>query len=332
MTTDTGIPHDSVLVTGAGGFIGSHVVDALLAAGVRVTGFDNFCDFYAPARKRENLRPAASHPACTIITGDVRDGDALREAFAATRPTAVIHLAAMAGVRPSIDRPALYAAVNVEGTARVLQACAEVGCATMLFASSSSVYGESERVPFVETDPVNRPVSPYAATKVAGEMLCHTWHHLHGMSITCLRFFTVYGPRQRPDLAISRFMTCARDGRPARMYGNGSSSRDYTFVSDIVDGVLAALRHASGFHLFNLGSDRPVSLKAMLDAIRDATGRDLEIKSAPDQPGDVARTWADLARSEAALGYRPRTTLEEGLRRQWAWMQQTELSVHRALR
>lgn len=329
MTTDTGIPHDSVLVTGAGGFIGSHVVDALLAAGVRVTGFDNFCDFYSPARKRENLHRAASHPACTIISGDIRDGDVLRETFAASHPTAVIHLAAMAGVRPSIERPALYASVNVEGTAQVLQACTEVGCNTLLFASSSSVYGDGARTPFSETDSVTQPVSPYAATKVAGEMLCHTWHHLHGMSITCLRFFTVYGPRQRPDLAISRFMTCAREGTPARMFGDGSSSRDYTFVGDIVDGVLATLRRMAGYHVYNLGSDRPVSLKQLIEAVRVATGRDLEIEPAPNQPGDVSRTWADLTCSEAALGYRPRTTLDEGLRKQWAWMQQGEGALHR---
>jgi len=320
MMTDTGIPHDSVLVTGAGGFIGSHVVEALLAADVRVTGLDNFCDFYAPDRKQANLRRAAAHPACTIITGDIRDAVMLRTVMKEARPSAVIHLAAMAGVRPSIERPALYAAVNVEGTAALLQACGEAACGAFLFASSSSVYGDSTKTPFAEDDPLASPVSPYAATKLAGELLCRSWHHLHDMPITCLRFFTVYGPRQRPDLAISRFMQCARTGQPARMFGDGTSSRDYTFVDDIVAGVLAALRIDDGFHLYNLGSDRPTALATLIDAVRRATGRTLEIEQAPAQPGDVRSTWADLSHSEAALGYRPRTSLEEGLRRQWEWM------------
>lgn len=320
MTTDTGIPPDSVLVTGAGGFIGSHLVDTLLDDGLRVTGLDNFCDFYAPTRKQANLRRAATHPHCTIVTGDVRDGEVLETVFRETRPTAVVHLAAMAGVRPSIERPTEYATVNVAGTAALLQACVVSGCRNLLFASSSSVYGDSAKTPFSENEPVDRPVSPYAATKLAGELLCRTWHHLYGLPITCLRFFTVYGPRQRPDLAISKFMCCARDGTAATMFGDGTSSRDYTYVDDIVTGIRAALDHPDGFRILNLGSDHPTTLYDLIDTVRRVTGRPLHIDPAPAQPGDVQRTWADLTRVEAALGYHPQTPLAEGLRRQWQWM------------
>ncbi len=330
MTTDIGIPHANVVVTGAGGFIGSHVVDALLDAGVRVTAVDNFCDFYDPARKEANLRRAAVDPGCTVIHADIRDAERMRTVMGEAAPTAVIHLAAMAGVRPSIERPTLYAPVNVEGTTAVLQATAATACRSFIFASSSSVYGDSTPVPFSEEAFVGHPVSPYAATKVAGELLCRTWHHLHDLPVTCLRFFTVYGPRQRPDLAISKFMRCAQEGRAARMFGDGTASRDYTYVDDIVTGVLSALQPAEGFRIFNLGSDRPTTLRDLIDAVREATGRDLPIEPAPPQPGDVQRTWADLSRSEAALGYRPRTTLAEGLRKQWEWMVGEEATLGEA--
>ena len=239
--------------------------------------------------------------------------------IATIKPTAILHLAAMAGVRPSIERPAHYARINVEGTTNLLQAAVENKVGKFLFASSSSVYGNASRVPFSEEDEVNEPISPYAATKRAGELLGHTFWHLYKLPVFCLRFFTVFGPRQRPDLAIHKFSRLISQGKPIPMFGDGSTSRDYTFVHDIVAGVMAAFDRCDRYRIYNLGGNDPVTLKELIEGIEHAMGKKAIIDRQPSQPGDVERTYADLTRSTAELGYRPRTTLAEGLRKFAEW-------------
>ncbi len=314
----------AILVTGAAGFIGSHVAEALLARGDRVTGLDNLNDFYDPALKRRNLEALFRNPAFRFVEGDIRDPAALAEALEDPRPSAVIHLAAMAGVRPSIERPALYVDVNERGTALVLEASVKRGVERFLFASSSSVYGERKDPPFREDDRVDHPVSPYAATKKAGELLCHTFHHLHGLPVTCLRYFTVYGPRQRPEMAIHKFARLLRAGRPIPMFGDGSSARDYTYVSDIVDGTVRALDRCRGWRVYNLGGSRMVRLADLVTILAAALGREAEVERLPDQPGDVPLTSACVDRAAAELGYRPSVPLEEGVRRFAAWLAEAE--------
>ncbi len=314
----------TVLVTGAAGFIGSHLTDHLLTDGATVVGMDNFCDFYDPAIKRANIADAASHDRFTLVEADIRDRDAVTGAFEKHRPDAVIHLAAMAGVRPSIERPDYYTQVNLNGTVNLLDAAVAGGVKRFVFASSSSVYGNNPKAPFAETDPVDHPISPYAATKKAGELIAHTYWHLHQLPVVCARLFTVYGPRQRPDLAIGKFLKLVAAGQPIPMFGDGSTSRDYTYVDDIVAGLLACLDRSDpqrGFGIYNLGGSDPVSLKAMIQTIEKVTGQTAKIEPMPMQPGDVNRTWADLTRSEADLGYRPATRLADGIARQWAWLQ-----------
>ena len=240
---------------------------------------------------------------------------------ARTRPGAIVHIAAMAGVRPSIERPRLYAEVNLDGTVNLLEAAARHGVGRFVFASSSSVYGNNAKVPFSEDDPVDHPISPYAATKRAGELLCHSWWHLNRVPIACLRFFTVFGPRQRPDLAISKFLHLVRDGAELPVFGDGSTSRDYTYVDDIVDGVLAAIRRIDRFRIYNLGGSSPHTLTELIDTVGRVTGAAPQIRRMPMQAGDVERTFADVRRAAEELGYAPRVGLEEGIARQWAWMQ-----------
>lgn len=310
----------TILVTGAAGFIGSHLTERLLHQGDRVIGMDNFCDFYDPAVKRNHLATALTHDRFTLIEADIRDRDAVWRAFAAHRPQTVVHLAAMAGVRPSIENPGLYTQVNIDGTVNLLDGAVAHGCERFLFASSSSVYGNSPKVPFAEGDPVDHPISPYAATKKAGELICHTYWHLHGLPVFCLRFFTVYGPRQRPDLAIGKFLRLIRDDQPLPMFGDGSTSRDYTYIDDIIQGVLAAMKRcdtSTGYGVYNLGGSEPVSLRDLIATIEAITGRQAQTQQLPLQPGDVTRTWADLSRSQAELGYRPMTSLSEGIMLQW---------------
>lgn len=324
----------TVLVTGAAGFIGSHLVESYLADGWQVVGLDNFCDFYEEAAKRRNLAAAMADERFTLVEADIRDRPAVMAAFAANPPQVVVHLAAMAGVRPSIERPDYYAAVNLDGTVNLLDAAAAAGVGRFAFASSSSVYGNNPKVPFAESDPVDHPISPYAATKKAGELLCHTWWHIHRMPIVALRFFTVFGPRQRPDLAISKFLRLVAEDRPIPVFGDGSTSRDYTFIDDIVAGVRAAVDHGgpamplpeaegggtTGFRVYNLGGSSPVSLAQMVETIGSVVGRRPRIDRQPMQPGDVDRTFADISRASAELGYGPTTSLAEGIARQWAWM------------
>ncbi len=316
----------TILITGAAGFIGSHLTEHLLAEGDRVIGLDNFCDFYDESIKRRNLEHAMTHDAFELVEADIRDRAAVLEAFTRYRPDTVVHLAAMAGVRPSIERPDYYAAVNVDGTVNLLDAAVAHNTAKFLFASSSSVYGNNEKVPFAEDDPVDHPISPYAATKKAGELICHTYWHLHKLPIVCLRLFTVFGPRQRPDLAIGKFMRLIAAGKPIPMFGDGSTSRDYTYIDDIITGLRTAMGRCDGYRIYNLGGSHPVSLCDMIAAIERVTGKQATIDQKPMQPGDVNRTWADLSRSKAELGYEPTTPLEEGLAKQWQWLQGTAIT------
>ncbi|MEQ9455642.1 MAG: GDP-mannose 4,6-dehydratase [Phycisphaeraceae bacterium] len=333
------LPDDGpILVTGAAGFIGSHVVDELLRLGRVVVGIDNFNSFYAPELKHGNLKRAETHASFSLIEMDIRDRQAVLGAFEQHQPSAVIHLAAMAGVRPSIESPSLYTAVNLDGTVNLLDAAITLPTRPrFVFASSSSVYGNNEKVPFAESDAVDRPISPYAATKRAGELIAHTYAHLHRLPLVGLRFFTVYGPRQRPDLAIAKFLRLVHDEHRIPVFGDGTTSRDYTFIDDIVAGVIAATRYcgssghmdqaavgtpdvAPGFDLFNLGGSDPVTLTQMIDAIGQAVGKQPIIDRQPMQPGDVERTFADVSKSKAKLGYEPTTSLVEGVRRQWEGM------------
>lgn len=317
----------SILITGAAGFIGSHLTDRLLAQGRQVVGLDNFCDFYDQACKRRNLQGALAGGRFTLVEADIRDRGAVQETFARHRPAAVVHLAAMAGVRPSIERPDYYTSVNLDGTVNLLDAAVAHGTERFLFASSSSVYGNNPKTPFSEEDPVDLPISPYAATKKAGELLCHSYWHIHKLPIFCLRFFTVFGPRQRPDLAISKFLKLVAAGKPIPMFGDGSTSRDYTYVDDIVGGIVAALERCQapprgkGYRIYNLGGNHPASLKELIATVEAVTGKRAQIQPLPMQAGDVERTWADLSRSSAELGYQPVTSLRDGIARQWAWMQ-----------
>jgi UDP-glucuronate 4-epimerase len=308
-----------ILVTGAAGFIGSTLVDRLLGRGDEVVGLDNFDLFYPASTKRSNLAGALRDLRFRLVELDIRDGEGVDRAVKEARPEAILHLAARAGVRPSIDQPALYASVNVVGTAHVLEAASRLDpLPRFLFASSSSVYGE-RAAPFRESDPVDRPVSPYAATKKACELLAHSFHHVHGLPVTGLRFFTAYGPRNRPDLAIAKFARLIDRGEPVPMFGDGTTRRDYTYVDDIVDGVVRALDRCDGHHLYNLGHSDPIELRAMIDALGQALGKVPTIRQLPEQPGDVRLTCADIGLASAELGYAPSTPFPDGIRRFVEW-------------
>ncbi len=313
----------TILVTGAAGFIGSHVCAALAARGVRAVGMDNFDPFYDVARKRANVREVMAHAAGAfeLIEGDICDAGTVRAVFERTRPDGVIHLAAKAGVRPSIADPVGYAHTNVTGTAVMLEEARRAKCSRIVVASSSSVYGNGAKVPFSEDFEVGEPISPYAATKRACELICYTHWHLTKMPTACLRFFTVFGPRQRPDLAIQSFMTKISRGEEITVFGDGSMSRDFTFIDDIVRGVLAAYDRVSefGYRVWNLGGNKPKRVDEMVSAIEAVVGKKANVKRAPVQPGDVERTWADLTRASRELGFGARVSFEDGLKRQWEW-------------
>lgn len=308
------------VVTGAAGFIGSHVVDRLLGEGHEVVGIDNFDDFYDPAVKRDNLRGALEQDAFKLSEEDIRDQAAMDNAVSGA--DAVLHFAAKAGVRPSLEDPRAYQDVNVGGTVSVLEACRHQGVKSVIFASSSSVYGNNKKTPFSESDPVDHPISPYAASKKAAELMCHTWHALWGMDITCLRYFTVYGPRQRPDLAIHKFVRLVMQGKAVPFFGDGSMARDYTYIDDIVDGTMAALNNnpGAGYRIINLGSDRPIRLDALVQAVGKAVGADIIKDEHPVPAGDVKMTWADLGLAEKQLDYKPSMQLGAGLRRFVSWL------------
>ena len=317
-----------VLVTGAAGFIGSHLAERLVARGDDVVGLDNFDAFYPRPVKERNLATLLAAPRFSLVEGDLRQPADLERAFSAARPDAVVHLAALAGVQPSLADPARYADVNVLGTVRVTEAARAHGCKRIVFASSSSVYGRDSEPPFKESDPCLQPVSPYASTKRAGELGLFTAHHLYGLDVTCLRFFTVYGPRQRPDLAIHKFARLILAGKPISLYGDGSTSRDYTWIDDIIDGVVAALDETGeqgrgappAFRIYNLGGSRTTSLLRLVELISDAVGRKPEIEWKAEQPGDMKRTLADVSLANKELGYAPRVPIEEGIARFVAWV------------
>jgi len=309
----------NLLVTGGAGFIGSHVTDRRLAVGDRVVVLDDFDDFYDPARKRANVAPHRSNPHFRLVEGDVRDRDRVIELFRAERFDAVVHLAARAGVRPSIRQPALYEEVNCLGTLHLLEAAVSTGKPRFVFASSSSVYGVNAKLPFAEDDPIALTISPYATTKRAGELHVFNAHHLHGLSAMCLRLFTVYGPRQRPEMAIARFIRGIDAGEPIPVYGDGTSRRDYTYVDDVVDGIDAALDATSGYEIVNLGGASPVPLNELVAEIERATGRRARLERMADQPGDVPVTFASTEKAERLLRFRARVGLAEGIARSVAW-------------
>jgi UDP-glucuronate 4-epimerase len=322
--------HQRILLTGGAGFIGSHVAEALLRGGADLTIVDNLDRFYAPAWKKSNLEGIRRAGNYEFVDVDIQVPRRMREVMARARPDAIIHLAARAGVRPSIKHPLLYEQVNIGGTVNLLELSRQFGVRRFVFGSSSSVYGSTSQAPFSEDQFELRPVSPYGATKLAGETLCYTYAHLYAISVICLRFFTVYGPRQRPDLAIHKFTALIERGKPVPVFGDGSSGRDYTYVADTVAGVLAALDYeapagaGSRFEIFNLGNSRPVKLAELIQLLEDVTGRKAIRAQKPPQPGDVPLTWADISKSSRLLGYRPSTPLEDGLKKFVAWYRATD--------
>ncbi len=312
-----------ILLTGGAGFIGSHVAEELIRRGAELSIVDNLDDFYPLSRKRLNLREIQNAGTYEFFEADVRDRDALRKVAERVQPEIVIHLAARAGVRPSIEQPALYESVNVAGTLNLLDIAREFKVQRLIFGSSSSVYGIANTVPFCEDDLRTRPISPYAATKLAAELMCYTYTHLYGLTTICLRFFTVYGPRQRPDLAIHKFTALIDAGKPIPVYGDGSMGRDYTYVDDIVSGVVASLEYtpqpALPFEVFNLGNSHPVRLSGLIAQLEVATGKKARQERLPDQPGDVPITWANIDKAKRLLGYSPKISMEQGLRNFVAW-------------
>lgn len=312
------------LVTGGVGFIGSHVCEHLLRQGHAVWAFDDMNDFYDPQIKRRNLREiqALAKP-FEFVHGDLTDADAVEGLFRDVRFDQVIHLAARAGVRPSLEQPALYQRVNVEGTVNVLEAARTRGVKKLTIASSSSVYGINSKVPFSESDPIFQAISPYAASKLACEALGHVYCHVYGLDVVMLRFFTVYGPRQRPDLAIHKFARLIRDGKPIPVFGDGSTARDYTYIDDIIQGVLACTRSEFGYEIFNLGESQTVSLSRLIGLLEQALGKKAVIDRKPLQPGDVPLTCADISKARARLGYQPTTKVEDGIPRFVRWLNES---------
>ncbi|MEP7014885.1 MAG: GDP-mannose 4,6-dehydratase [Verrucomicrobiota bacterium] len=312
-----------ILVTGGAGFIGSHLVEKLLGAGHQVSILDDFNDYYDPRIKRDNVATLAKDVAIHQI--DLRNSDAVRSLFGREKFQTIAHLAARAGVRPSIQHPQLYYDTNVGGTLHLLEAASATGVERFIFASSSSVYGVSKIVPFSEEQHLTQTISPYAATKIAGEFLCSTFSHLYQMRIVALRYFTVYGPRQRPDLAIHQFTRKIWAGEAIDQFGDGSTRRDYTYIDDIIQGTMAALDYqGSLFDIFNLGESETIQLKDLIAAIENAVGKKAKINRLPEQPGDVPLTCADISKAKQLLGYNPATRLSEGLPRFMEWFRQTQ--------
>jgi UDP-glucuronate 4-epimerase len=334
-----------VLVTGAAGFIGSHLSERLLAEGREVVGVDNFDDFYEPRIKRQNIAGCLKNKKFRLIEADIRDAGAMDKTVGEGAGI-IVHLAARAGVRPSIAQPLLYADVNINGTMALLEAAKKHKVGKFIFGSSSSVYGNNKKVPFSEGDSVDFPISPYAATKKAGELICHTYYHLYGICVTCLRFFTVYGPRQRPDLAIHKFARLIERGKPIPIYGDGSMMRDFTYIDDIIDGTVAAINHLTsharpersrgesratshepqttshGFNIYNLGNASPISVNDLVTKIEKSLVKKAVREYLQPEPGDVERTYADITKAASELGYNPKTTIEQGLARFVEWLRQ----------
>ena len=313
-----------ILVTGGAGFIGSHVSEKLAGRGDDLCILDNFNAFYDPAIKEANVAELAARENVRLVRGDIRDGELLGRLFDEEDFDAVLHLAAMAGVRPSLADPLLYADVNIRGTQLILKELEERPRVQLVFASSSSVYGANPKVPFAEDDRVPTPVSPYAASKRAGELFCCTHQHLYGNDVSCLRFFTVYGPRQRPEMAIHMFVRKVLDGDPIPFFGDGTTRRDYTYIDDIVQGVVGALDHSSGFEIYNLGESQTISLTELVETIGEVCGRTPVLERRPAQPGDMLQTYAEISKARRDLGYDPQVGLRDGLERFLEWYRDHE--------
>jgi len=317
---------DTILVTGAAGFIGSNLVEALLKIGINVIGVDNFDPFYERKIKERNIKEAVSSHCYNFEEGDIRNSDFVDNCFKKYKPDFIVHLAAKAGVRPSLVRPQEYYDVNVMGTLNLLEMMKINHIQKMIFASSSSVYGNNSKVPFCETDYVDNPISPYAATKRAGELLCYTYYHLYKFNISCLRFFTVYGPRQRPDLAIHKFIKAIFNDDMISLYGDGTTSRDYTYIEDIINGILGAIDKVKGFDIFNLGEAKPVSLIDLVRTIEKNIGRNARLEYLPMQEGDVVQTFADITKASAKIGYNPVIDINIGIKNYIDWFRLNNLN------
>jgi UDP-glucuronate 4-epimerase len=311
------------LVTGGAGFIGSHLCESLIQQGHYIVCIDNFNDYYNPRVKHKNIQNLLSKPDFQLIQGDILDWELMNKVFEEMEIDVIIHLAARAGVRPSIQEPRLYQRVNVEGTVNLLELSTKFRIPRFILASSSSVYGKNLKVPFSETDPVDSPISPYAATKRSCELLAYTYNMIHSISVTCLRFFTVYGPRQRPDMAIHKFTKLISEGKEIPLFGNGSSKRDYTFISDIIHGIEKAIIKCKGFQIFNLGESQTIELYDLIRLIEKALGKKAIIKRLPDQPGDVPITYADISKAREILDYKPKISVTEGISQFVSWYLQS---------
>lgn len=321
----------SILVTGGAGFIGSHLVERMLNEGYDVVCVDNFDDFYSPSMKRKNIAHLLSNERFHLVEADIRDMASMKQVFERYRPSRVVHLAALAGVVPSLQRPLDYNSVNITGTWVLLELCRQFGIEQFIFGSSSSVYGASSKAPFKEDDPAVEPISSYGATKRMGEILCYTYHHLYGIPVTSLRFFTVYGPRQRPDLAIHKFARRIMLGKPVPIYGDGTSLRDYTYIDDIVDGIMASLERIFQFEIINLGCGHPVVLMDVVRLLEESIGRKAVLDFQPMPPCDPPLTHADITKAKQLLNYEPKVQIEEGIRRfvewflaHWEWLREVE--------
>lgn len=319
-----------IIVTGGAGFIGSHLTTALLERGEQVVVIDNFNDFYDPALKRENIALFASNPGFKLYEADIRDTEVIASIFRDEKPDAVCHLAARAGVRPSIELPVLYEQVNCLGTLNLLEAARKCGAPNFVFASSSSVYGINSKVPFSEADQVTCPISPYATTKRAGELMCYTYSHLYKLPVTCLRFFTVYGERGRPDMAVAKFTKLICEGSGIEVYGDGSAQRDFTYVSDIVDGVVNAIYRPSAYEIINIGGANTIDVKRLIELIETALGVKAAVRYGEIMPGDVPITYADVTKAKKLLGFSPKVRIEEGVQRYVKWFLERRSRLERA--
>lgn len=318
----------NILITGAAGFIGSHVCEFFILLGHNVIGIDNFDDYYDSKFKKFNLTDLNKNKLFQFFNADIRNEKELSEIFSSGKIDLVIHLAAKAGVRPSIDNITAYYDVNVNGTVCLLEAMRLNNTSKMLFASSSSVYGNNAKVPFSEIDPVDNPISPYASTKKSGELLCHVYNHLYGFDITCLRFFTVFGPRQRPDLAIHKFTRLIDEGKTIPFYGDGSTARDYTYIDDILNGIKCAFDHLKGYHIYNLGESRVTDLKKLVQTIENSLGKKAILNYMPLQQGDVSITYADISKARTEIGYDPKFDIETGINRFTTWYKENKSDLY----
>lgn len=317
----------ALLITGAAGFIGSHLLEKIAHYENRIIAIDNFDDFYPESTKRENISFGLKNKNVKLYETDIRNLESCQKIFKEEKIDVVIHLAARAGVRPSLDNPLLYEDVNCRGTLTLLELSRMYRIRQFIFGSSSSVYGNNEKLPFSENDKVDEPISPYGATKRTCELYCRTYHLLHGLSVICLRFFTVYGPRQRPDLAIHKFARLINNGEPIPFYGNGESKRDYTFYSDIVDGIIASLRLEDRFEVINLGNSNPIELRRLIDALESSLNKKAKIRKMPDQPGDALLTYADITKAKKLIGYAPKVSFDKGIELFSEWFKQHERIV-----